>query len=236
MIQVETTANGRTYLVGGNKIPSVTTILGLLNKPALVPWAAKITVETFNDLLHEYYVPEDCCFVVPDTALPDMLDTAKKAHRAKKTEAASIGTRVHDAIQRWIESGGTLEADSITDEYERRGLNTFLDWLEQHKVNIISWEEIVSDGKYFAGRYDLLCDINGVRTVLDFKTSNAIYDEVWLQTAAYGNVLDVDQVAVLRIDKETGELEYQARPYSELDYSAFMHLAKYYKLTKENKK
>ncbi len=48
--------NGRHYQVEGfpEPFPSVTTVLGIINKPALVPWARNMALESVRETLYEH--------------------------------------------------------------------------------------------------------------------------------------------------------------------------------------
>lgn len=223
----------RFYEIEGKQLPSVTTILGkMLAKEALVPWAAKCTAAAFKELVSEQikeFIGTDIAYI--DANLEQIEAQAKKAYRTKSTEAMSKGTLVHEAIEQWIGSGGKMTPDELTDPVARQGLEQFLTWGEQHDIDIISYEEPVSDGESFAGRYDLFAVIDGKRTLLDFKTSNGIYDEYKIQVNAYASCLDnVEQVAVLRLDKETGEIEYASWEYDTEYVKAFKCMATAYNI------
>lgn len=213
----------RIYEIDGKKLPSVTTILGCLNKPALMPWCAKITAAEFRRLVED-----------GNTDLDEVEQLAKKAYRAKSKEAMDIGTKVHEAIQNFFDSNLTMKAEELQDEDARRGFEAFLLWGAAHDVDIIRYEQVVSNGKTYAGRYDLLATVDGILTLIDFKTSTGIWDEYWLQTAAYANCLheDVLAIAVLRIDKVTGEIEYASKQNWRKYAVAFDTLAKFYNLNK----
>ena len=219
----------RIYEINGKKYPSVTTILSLLNKPALVPWAAKMTAAAFKNAVVSNI----------DTLNLDLLDEieieSKKIYRKKSEEAMSIGTRVHEIIEQWIQSDGKITPDEVSDPYAKKGLEAFLSWGEAREIEIVNNEVQVTDNKLFAGRYDLLAYVDGKLTLVDFKTSTGVWFEYWLQLGGYAIASDepVEQIAVLRIDKETGELEYLARevwiPYA----SAFQMLAQFYSMHAE---
>lgn len=81
-------------------------------------------------------------------------------------KAAQHGTRVHDAIERYLQ------------KKENDGLPLVAEWsLEEYKeleklygIKPIAIEELVHfDGRY-AGRYDLLAYVNRKRTLIDHKT------------------------------------------------------------------
>lgn len=219
---------GRTYQVGDKELPSVTTILNILDKPALVPWAAKMTAGAFKDAVAKSL---DC---LSEELLDEIEMEAKASYRKKSTEAMDIGTRVHTIIETWIESDGVLTLDEVIDPYAKRGLEAFLSWGEEHDIEIISYEQVVTDNRYYAGRYDLLAKVDGKLTLVDFKTSTGIWFTYWLQLGGYAVALDetVESIAVLRIDKETGELEYQSRDHWMMYAQAFVQLAHYYETHK----
>ena len=219
---------GRTYQLRDKELPRVTTILNILDKPALVPWAAKITASAFKDAVSKSL---DC---LSEELLDEIEREAKGAYRKKSTEAMDIGTRVHKIIETWIESDGVLTLDEVIDPYAKRGLEAFLSWGEEHDIEIISYEQVVTDNRYYAGRYDLLAKVDGKLTLIDFKTASGIWFSNWLQLGGYAIAIDepVEEIAVLRIDKETGDLEYQSRTCWMVYAQAFVQLARYYETHK----
>jgi len=236
----------------GKPVQSVTEVLSMLNKPALVPWAVKLAAESVDTQLQDFYDPEQCCFIVPDTALPQLIKTAKGAYRNANKEATDLGTAVHNAINAWIESGGIMQPAEIEDLKVRQGLQAFLDYGETVNLEIVAnekqifgWLWAIGDGHpLYAGRFDLLARINGILTMIDIKTSKAIYDEYWIQLEAYRvaeqrSNAEIDeiikQVAIFRIDMETGELEPEIRPCNHRKYIAFKSLAAARQIMNEEK-
>lgn len=235
-------ANARIYEIDGCKYPSVTTILGILQKPALVPWAAKTTAEAFKTLMTTEGGIDQLKGIVYCSwdQLDEFVDRAKKAHREKSKAAMSHGTLVHEAIAFWIEQGGRPNCDEVASflfshtidpvavAAAMKGFNAFLAWGNSNDLHIISSEQVVSDYAFYAGRYDLVAQLNGKVVLIDIKTSTGIYDEYWLQCAAYANAgFDElpDAIGVLRIDKETGDIEYQERMDYHHEIEAFNMLA-----------
>ena len=219
---------GRTYQIGEKELPSVTTILSILDKPALMPWAAKTTAAAFKEAVINSI---DC---LSEELLDNIEQEAKGAYRKKSTEAMDIGTRVHKIIESWIHSDGLLTPDEVIDPYAKRGLEAFLTWGEQHDIEIVSNEQVVTDDMLYAGRYDLLAKVDGKLTLIDFKTASGIWFSNWLQLGGYAIAIDepVEEIAVLRIDKETGDLEYQSRTCWMVYAQAFVQLARYYETHK----
>ena len=76
-------------------------------------------------------------------------------------------------------------------------------------------------GNGYAGRFDLIARLSGIVTLVDFKTSKGIYPSYGWQIAAYKHAWNsaltvepkpsdwVEDTAILRLDKESGEFEYK---------------------------
>ena len=74
-----------------------------------------------------------------------------------------------------------------------------------------------------------MAEINDEFCVIDWKTGSGIYEEMYLQCAAYAKTIediygrDVDAFYILRLDKKTGK--HEAVRSSDIDkyYNAFKH-------------
>lgn len=66
-------------------------------------------------------------------------------------------------------------------------------------------QTIISKDLGYAGTIDRVAVIDGVRYLIDIKTSNAIYNSYWLQLAAYDNLLGntCDKFAILWLNAKT---------------------------------
>lgn len=177
-------ASGRYYVVEGEKYPSVTSVLNIIAKPQLVPWAAKTAAEAFAELILANEVGDFGELIAFERArLPEFVKMAKAAPRKRMTDAADIGSRVHEYIECWT-SGADLPP--VTDDM-RPSLDAYDQWVEEHGITIMESEQVVwSDAWRFAGTLDAIGqDRDGNRVVLDWKTSSAIHDEYMMQVAAY---------------------------------------------------
>src|SRR3990167_6973357 len=78
------------YYLGEKQLTGVTTILGVLAKPALIQWAANETVR----YIKEHGKEEGG---IPVTWLVDesILEEARTAHARKRDKSADIGTLAH---------------------------------------------------------------------------------------------------------------------------------------------
>src|SRR5690606_2382288 len=85
-------SSSRIYTdAAGREYPSVTSVIGLLDKSdALVPWAAKAAAE--YAVLHR-----DALAQLP---APDAITLIKNNWRQKRDQAADLGTLVHDYLDR----------------------------------------------------------------------------------------------------------------------------------------
>lgn len=156
------------------EVPSVTTIIKLLNKPFIAKWANslgwkrqsydKVLEESANrgtfvhEIIHEYLFKEGKKF---DLSNPEVLNFL----------------------------------------YEN--LNTFKEFEKDCDIKPIWGEKSFSLDK-FGGTVDLYCELDNKYTILDFKTSKRFYSSHFIQLGAYIQLLEandykVEQVAILRI-------------------------------------
>ena len=196
------------YSVDGDYVPSVTTILNVISKPALMPWAVKMGAEWFRDNRKDY--------LKGDIKLDDMVKGIKGAYRKKSQAALNIGEEVHAWCEQAIKfklGVGTMPS-MPENEIVRESIENFRDWTKENDVKWLSSEEKVYNRKYkYAGTVDAIAEVNGVFGVIDFKTSKRLYDEYDLQVSAYGETIediygrDCESSWLLRFDKEDGSFE-----------------------------
>jgi hypothetical protein len=197
------------YELAGVQYPSVTSILSQMEKPALISWASNCAVDHIAENIKTIQNPSGPHVV--DHVLRD----ARQAFRHAGDKAKGIGTMVHDAIEQYVK-GGKDAIGEVPTEVEN-SLLAFYDW---EAKNHVVWEESeltlfnTKDG--YCGTCDAVATVNGVRYLVDFKTSKAVYDEYRLQLAAYREAYNLmfpdkylEHVAVLRLDKATGEPEWR---------------------------
>lgn len=206
------------------KVPSVTTICGIIDKsPALVPWAANTTAAAIK------------ASILPDVAydevfLASAIEVARNAHRAKKEEAANIGTQAHHWLEAYFKHG--VNADVPDDERVQNCIYAALEWLDTHSVQKIDIEKrIYSRQHRFSGTLDKLALVDGVRSLIDWKSSKDIYPEHRLQTSAYVGAYEEEgfepvlQRFLIKLGKEDGHFEAHSydRSTQDHDYSTFLH-------------
>lgn len=113
------------------------------------------------------------------------------AHKKIELESAGErGTNVHNAVDTLMH-GHSIKWVDYTDE-EWRMINAFHSWYTVHEPTVIDVEFSVfgnRGGKRYAGTVDLLCEIDGEKWIVDWKTSGGIYASHKVQVAAYAFAL-----------------------------------------------
>lgn len=164
------------YTYENKIVPSVTQILSVISKPALVAWSANMAIDSVSEAI----CPGKS---YDEIELQKIFETGRKAHNQKKVDAGNIGTFIHEWIEKYIHN----ERPSMPVNAQlRESVEQFLNWKQDNKVEFILSEQIVFSKKHrFIGTLDFICTIDGVPYIGDTKTSNAIYPEYFLQTSAY---------------------------------------------------
>ena len=221
-----------------DKLPSVTTITGLLDKSTpLMYWAAGLSFDYVRDL---FLGPlKDAMDLKDEDKIQRIMNQfydqdvgfhykkAKSYHTKKSKEARDIGTYVHEAAEAIFRA--MLENSPIDipiDEDIERPVKALLTWIAENDVTPVLveqkvWAIIPGLGKGCAGRLDLVAYVNERLTTIDLKAAKGIYADGPLQVAAYdfgynsmveGGLLQAPgptvASAILRLDKETGMPEY----------------------------
>lgn len=162
------------YLLDGQPVPSVTSVLASLAKPALVPWAAKITATAAVDGLD----------TISTMARDDAITWLKGAHRRETSAAAGRGTDVHRHAEALVHG----IADDVPEELVPyvQSCARFLDRVGVQPVLVEA--TLFHRQPHYAGTLDLLgvCDHwDAEPWLFDYKTGSGIYPETALQLAAY---------------------------------------------------
>ena len=183
---------GRFYLIDGESLPSVTHILGCIGKPALVNWAANQERTLVKEAAADLY--EDLMRIqtpMPRTAYLTTLDARigkTKAHRREMEKAGEIGTQVHTLVE-WTlrrEMGQQVGPEPRVVDDAQWAFMAWQDWAKSVNLQPRFIEQMVFSRVHgYAGTMDLLAEVNGVLTLVDFKTGKSIYGEAHLQNVAY---------------------------------------------------
>lgn len=212
------TTSGRFYEIEpGDPYPSITNVLNVVNKPALVGWAGKVEreacVEAATKLFIDAPIELDQLWQSWDETNPNdeglkdsRLRLAEQVYSNVLTErigkqkaaqkvllaAAEIGTGTHALIEHWARQklGYSVGPRPSVGEKSEWGFMSFEDWAKNHAFWPTHSERVVFSRKHkFAGTLDLVGLVDGVQTIVDIKTGKAVYSEAKLQIAAYWGAL-----------------------------------------------
>lgn len=108
-------------------------------------------------------------------------------------KAAETGTAVHNLIEQFLNLPIGEEIKWVSENYTAnhslevwKMFLRFIDFWETYKPKLLETEvHLFSDKHQIAGTCDLVLEINGVRWILDIKTSKSLHTTYDLQTAAY---------------------------------------------------
>ena len=165
----------------GQVIPGVTTVLKQLgwSTRALIAWARREALAG-ND--------------------PDKI----------RDKAADIGTLCHYMIEchcKGVEPDLTEYSPANIAQAEN-GFLAFLDWEKINKPTYLENEiQVISEEYQYGGTIDIIADLHGKKTLLDLKTSNGIYDEMYVQVSAYMTAYNetanepIEDACILQISK-----------------------------------
>lgn len=170
------------HLQDGQQVIGVTTALGVIHKGALVPWANRLGLQGIKTT--EYV-----------------------------DEMATIGTLAHEMIAHHL---GASEPD--LDEYTPKQVSlaenaclSYYEWEKGKAMETILVEaQLVSEGYEYGGTIDWYGTVDGVLTLVDLKTSKALYDDHVYQLSAYRQLLtenghDVEVSRLLQVGRSEDE-------------------------------
>jgi len=168
----------------GGRVPSVTTILGILAKPALIEWAWKLGTEGID-----YKQVRDQAGDVGSLAHYLILCDIK----GEKPDTSEYSAKVID------------KAETC--------LLKYWEWRKTNPIRPIMVEEaLVSEQYRYGGTLDCFAEREdtGEFVLIDFKTGKAIYEEAIIQVVSYAHLIkengyDVNTVKILRIGRDVNE-------------------------------
>lgn len=206
-------SKGHRYYLDEKPLTGVTTIIGILDKPALIQWSANQAID---------YIEKNCIkdpegingWDKTNWRLIDKkhFDQARKAWITKRDKAGDIGTEVHKVIEEYVKSciDGKPEFKLHPDPQVNKMTLKFKDWAEENQVKfLLSEQQVYSEKYWYAGTVDLLVEIKGKKYIADIKTARDIYNTNYIQMAGYhialeelGKVKDLEGYIVINIPKD----------------------------------
>jgi hypothetical protein len=172
--------------------PSVTTILNLVDKPALIQWAADQTLDWAINNASLLFVKDQ--------------EGARRWGRYRwqdvRDERAEVGTGIHETVESLHTGGWTFP---VLDDEQKRIMDQWYLLNERyeitpHRSEFTVWGGLDQGDLHWAGTCDGLWDLTDRETgemwsnlFIDLKTSKNTWPEHWLQLSALrnGNVIMV---------------------------------------------
>ena len=212
-----------SYKVDGEKVPSVTKVIDACFPKHLTDWAVAEGADFFKASLEPYRLApteEAGTFMLPAKVVNHISKGIQTAYKVIGTEAAEIGTIVHNWIESAIEykmKGGKAPKVPKGDKIGNC-IKAYKDWSRERNPTWLAAEQKIyyhdpGGVNCYAGTVDAVAEVDGKLCVIDFKTSKKIYKPYHLQVAAYAQAISMqDQIdmpmgMILRLDKETGTFQ-----------------------------
>jgi predicted RecB family nuclease len=189
----------------GEKVPGVTTIIGRFkDSGGLLYWACEQGKAIERGEISNLY--------------------------DKRDEAADAGTLAHSLVEAYLHDE-TMDdilsklPDNEIGKQALQGYHNFIEWKRNNKIEVYEQEiELVSETYKFGGCPDAIgMDAQGRMSILDWKTSNSIYQDYLIQIAAYRQLWEENRpnypieggFHLLRFSKEHADFAHHY--YSELN-------------------
>ncbi len=150
------------FLSDGSQVPGVTTVLGIIAKPALAPAANKLGLLGINSNIH----------------WRELADIGTIAHYLILSHLKKVKPDTSEYRK------------DLIDKAENSFLS-YLEWEKEHKIEPVLLETpLVSEVFHYGGTPDCVCHLDGKKnlTLIDYK-SGGIYKEHYWQVSAYAQLL-----------------------------------------------
>jgi len=159
---------------GGPLFPSVTTILGIKDKPALVGWAKR---ETAASAVRNLDVLAQ---MVQNGGSQAAVDWLKRIPDYRRDASADLGTQVHAAA----EAIGRGQIVSVGDDVRPFVESYQRDFVEVFKPRFLAIEPMVCSLRHeYGGTADAFMQIGDEVWLVDYKTRAGVYPDTALQLA-----------------------------------------------------
>jgi plasmid stabilization system protein ParE len=173
------------------RVPGVTSVVGMLPKPFLQYWAAKMTAELAVDSF-------DFVSRMAERDRQGAVDYLKGASRRYTAIRAEVGSNAHDLFERLMRGEYVGRVHPDLEPYRAH----FVEFMRVVNPELVRAEDVAwSDRFQYAGSFDAILRVwigeDGKPTpdrsgephllIVDWKTSKDTYPDVSLQMAAYAN-------------------------------------------------
>jgi hypothetical protein len=215
----------RRYLLNGEELDSVSQIVSVLEKPALYRWyedrgaRGAVQAERMGELAD-----------VPEEEIIQRVRLLGLGADAKKDEAADRGTAMHAALHVLATTGEPPNLGDYPVEQRPWLMGATRLWMTLDAEPIESELIVCNPVLGYAGRLDLLCLTDGLRTLVDYKSGKGrLYSQAHWQARGYADCLPhcgiepVDRILIAGVDDEGGFQVVECSKSSE-DWAALVHV------------
>ena len=179
-------------------------------------------------------VSEILKFIFPNkySRVPDKILNAK----------ANYGSTIHETIEN-LEKGKVV---SQLDYVQQASIDQYFKLKDKYNIEVLEQEKIIHFKDKYAGRFDMIADISGIRSLCDIKTTAELdkeylswqlslyayayrnmYDEdfeklyaIWLPKKDLGQLVEIDRKSDLEIEEMLKE--YYDLQSGEMDYDTYL--------------
>lgn len=167
----------------GEIFPGVTTILGVINKPQLVPWANKLGLQGIDST--RYVDATATVGTLAHEMIQEYLGGPSWDRGRYTPEEIDLAENATIKFFEWEKHVGSLETIAIEKQF-------------------------IHEPERYGGTVDWIGRINGKTWLVDIKTSKSIHNEHIYQLAAYNSLLyinniDVDGARIIRVGRGNNE-------------------------------
>lgn len=170
----------RQYRLGKQRLPSVTTVLGMADKPALLPWAAGCGARAYARELTAGYSHDAA------------LERVRSSWTKERDVAIDHGVRAHAMLEAWARDEEIVaDLDDPNEATAHALYRAGVAHLEATGSTVVASEVAIKgrhcdNGMAFGGTFDLAIRRQGKLYLADWKTGKRVYgDSVVPQLAAY---------------------------------------------------
>lgn len=158
----------RSMFALNGESPSVTTVLGVLAKPALITWAAREERKMVSAFAGKLYteLAETIEGQVDPSMFVELLTErlGQGAHLQLLAKAANVGSQVHARIEwefkRELGLPSPDEPPALTSDQAERAFKRWTEWRASVNLKVLSIEKRLYSGMFgFGGTLDLLAEI-----------------------------------------------------------------------------
>ncbi|MCH7577243.1 MAG: hypothetical protein IH822_05560 [Chloroflexi bacterium] len=192
----------RYYARDGTLLPGVTTILSVINKPALPVWANKLGFQRINST--EFLIHVADAGTLSHHLIEARLTGAEQDASGYDDDQVSMAQNALSSFGAWAEGKS----------------------LETHETELV----LVSEAHRYGGTLDWFGLVDGTPCLIDFKTSARIFDDHLFQLSAYFQLLtengyEVAEARIVRLSRDASE-EFSERVLSSSEIEPYFAVFK----------